>query len=336
MAISDIKTGFDEGSKKIVEALAKRQEKRNTETVRDSIVAKMAQAGAKPETLEIIGKLSSDSPTKLVNAISDIQNILKNTPVGQEEELQKKIKESYATTIASEQAKLDPGLVSGKLNVRGQEKEQDLQFKAQEQFLDVQKQILQKGVDLDATEKQKLVFAQQGAKTVEQAQNLLNDQNFIGAVFQQAGGSIGKLSTAGNTQLRNYNTAIGSSIFSFVFANSGAQVSDKERKAFENIYGLQVGDTLENGKYKAALLADFFKTAKDVIDPNKVAGLSVAELKGRMNEIQQQIKALGKGNSEDAKIIMKTLQEKALGVGDSNETLSRLGIDPNKFELVEE
>jgi hypothetical protein len=113
--------------------------------------------------------------------------------------------------------------------------------------------------------------------------------------------------------LRNYNTAIGASIFSFVFANSGAQVSDKERKAFENIYGLQIGDTLGNGRYKAELLGDFFQTARDIIDPNKVAGLSAVELKGKLNEVRQGINALGLGNSEDAKTVMESLTQRALG-----------------------
>jgi|GEM_PF-7086599 len=243
-----------------------------------------------------------------------------------------------ATTLASEKAKLDPSIVSGKLDVRAQEKQQDLGFKAEEQFLDIQKQILQKGVDLDATEKQRLVFAEQGAKNVQIAQGLLNDKNFTQAVFQSSGGTIGKLSTAGNTQLRNYNTAIESAFVSYVFANTGATASDKERANFRSIYGAQIGDTLENVRFKNQLISDFFTTAKDILDPNKVAGLSVAELKGKMNEIKQQMDALGKGDSQEAKTLIKLLQEKAIGIGgdDQSSVLKNLGLDPNKYELVEE
>lgn len=327
-----------EGMKSLSEALLKRKSQRDMETVRDSIVAKMAQAGAKDDTLELIGKIKAESPDKLVTAIKDIQDIMSRTPSGKDEQMAQKVKETIGTTLASEQAKLSPEITEGKLAVRQKEKEQDVTFKAQENFLDTQKKILEKGVDLDSSERQKLVFAEQGAKTVKQAQDLLNDQNFLNLVFQSAGGAVGKLSTAGNTQLRNYNTAIGSSIFSFVFANSGAQVSDKERKAFEDIYGLQIGDTLENGKFKASLLADFFQTAKNLIDPNKVAGLTVGELNVKLNELKKQMGTVS-NNKEAIDTALNGIKSKALS-GSSNsgddDTLTKLGLDPKKFEIVRE
>lgn len=253
-----------------------------------------------------------------------------------EEAIPIKAKETTATTLASEQAKLSPEITELSLQKRAQEKQQDLGFKAEEQFLDIQKQILQKGVDLDASEKQRLVFAMQGSKSVEIAKTMLNDQNFIGAVFQSGGGPIGKLSTAGNTQLRNYNTAIESGIVSYLFANSGAQASDKERGAFRAIYGAQIGDTLDNVRFKNNLLSDFFVTARDITDPNRVGGLSVTELKGKMNEIQEQMNKLGKGDSKEAKIIIQSLQERSLNQSSQADILKSLGLDSNRFELVEE
>jgi hypothetical protein len=296
-----------------LEQLQKNKIKRETETVRDSFVEKLAKSGANEDTLDIVSKIKAESPEKLTAAIENIQTIMSKTPTGIAENIKNEADKAAATTLATEKAKLDPSITLGKLEVGAREKDQALQYKREEAFLDIEKQLTQKGIDLDAGEKQKLVFAEQGLKTVKESQRLLNDNNFVGAVFQSAGGSIGKLSTAGNEVLRNYNTAIGASIFSFVFANSGAQVSDKERKAFENIYGLQIGDTLGNGRYKADLLGDFFQTARDIIDPNRVAGLSAVELKGKLNEIRQGINALGVGDSEDAKTVMESLTQRALG-----------------------
>ena len=321
----------------ILDEIIKRKSQRETETVRDFFVTKLSQLGAKDETLELISNIKADSPQALTSAIKDIQDIVSKSPFGQEEEMAKKVKESFLTATASEQAKLLPEITQAKLDFRAKEKEQDLGFRAQEAFIDIQKQVLQKGVDLDASEKQKLVFAEQGAKTAKIASELLNNQNFIGAVFQQAGGTIGKLSTAGQTQLRNYNTAVESSIVSYLFANSGAQASDKEREAFRSIYGLQIGDTLENGQFKNKLLTEFFQTAKDIIDPNKVAGLSVTELNGKLNEIQQHLNKLGKGGTEEAKTIIKYFKDNALRNDfGQNDILKRLVLSPDKFEIVEE
>ena len=83
MAISDIETGFG----KIADSLRRNKAKREMETVRDSFIAKLAQAGANEDTLDLVGKIKAESPEKLVSAIKDIQTILSSTPLGIEQKI---------------------------------------------------------------------------------------------------------------------------------------------------------------------------------------------------------------------------------------------------------
>ena len=332
----------------ILGELKKRKENREGETIRDSILAsaqknKMEEqkaAGVEPtglseDTISVFSKIKG-SPREMISVAKDFGFIKPEETKPTAQRIQEVAKQNPGADVSGE---LAGGVKMSKKtpNVEDIQTEQraiaevGLETKAQEAFLDIKKEILKQGTNLDATEKQKLVFAEQGAKNVKIAQGLLSDDNFIQAVFQSAGGKIGKLSTAGNTQLRNYNTAVGSAIFSYVFANSGAQVSDKERKAFEEIYGLQIGDTLENGKFKNQLVAEFFETAKDIIDPNRVAGLSVSELSGKLNEIRSQLDQLGKGGTKEAQTIIEAMQKRALGEqpgdGSSGKKIGRFTVE---------
>jgi hypothetical protein len=299
--------------------LRRRKAQRDTETFKDSFVAKMAQAGANEDALELIGKIKSDSPEKLMSAFDSIQKAIQNTDKGIEKNILDKSREAEATTLASESAKLDPAIIEGKLAVRAKEKKQDFDFGRDEAFAKIQEDILKKGVDLTVDEKSRLVSAKTGQNSIRIAEELLESEDFNRLVIQQ-GIKGGKLTSLGDTNLRKYNTAVGSAIFDYVFAKSGAQVSDKERQAFQNIFDLRLGDSKEVAKFKLNRLNSFFVSADEVFDPNKVAGLSVSELSGRLNEIKSQLKELGQGNSKDAEAIIKMMQNKALGVETELET----------------
>lgn len=66
----------------VIEDIKKRKNERETETVKDSIIASMAKAGAKPETLDLVGKIKAETPQVLTSAIKDIQDIMLKTPQG--------------------------------------------------------------------------------------------------------------------------------------------------------------------------------------------------------------------------------------------------------------
>ena len=227
-------------------------------------------------------------------------------------------KRAAATTTASEMAKLDPQIVAGQMDVKRQEKQQDFEFNRKEAFSKIQEDLIKKGTELTTDEKTRLVSAKQGQESIVIANDLLQSEDFNRLVIQQ-GIKGGKLTTFGETNLRKYNTAIGDAIFNYVFAKSGAQVSDKERGAFEELYGIKLGDTKESAEFKLERLNRFFVLADEIFDPNKIAGLTVAEMRGRLNEIDSQLNELGGGDSKQAKEIMKGIKDRALG-GGSNES----------------
>lgn len=88
----------------ILGELKRRKKQREVDTVRDSFVAKMAQMGAKEETLDLISKIKAESPEKLTSAIKDIQDIVSKSPLGQEEEMARKVKESGQDVTARKTA----------------------------------------------------------------------------------------------------------------------------------------------------------------------------------------------------------------------------------------
>lgn len=197
-------------------------------------------------------------------------------------------------------------------------------YKRKDAFAKIQEQVISKGMDMTAEEKAKLVSAKQGQKSLGEARELLDSEDFIALVFQADGGAIGKLSTAGQTNLRKYNTAITDTVFNYVFAKSGAQVSDKERRAFEEIYGAKIGDTKDVVKYKANKLEDFFNITEQVMDPNQVAGLTVAETTQRLKEIKSQLDELG-ASPESSKLIIDSIKNKAFNSDDMVTIYSKSG-----------
>jgi len=197
-------------------------------------------------------------------------------------------------------------------------------FKRKDAFAKIQEQVISKGIDMTAEEKAKLVSAKQGQKSLVEARAMLESENFVRLIIQADTGAIGKLSTAGETNLRKYNTAITDTIFNYVFAKSGAQVSDKERRAFEEIYGAKIGDTIDVVKYKAGKLQDFFDITEQVMDPNQVAGLTVAQTTQRLKDIKSQLDELG-ASPENSELIIDSIKNKAFNSDDMVTIYSKSG-----------
>lgn len=82
----------------IIGELKKRKQQRDVETFKDSFIAKMSEAGANDDAIEIMSKIKAESPEKLVSAFNSIsESITKNTLSGQKEAMALKVQQSLAT-----------------------------------------------------------------------------------------------------------------------------------------------------------------------------------------------------------------------------------------------
>ena len=306
------------------EELKTKNQKRETEALKDSIIA--AAAGKLKDDPESESKLAAFNNviSKIPNSVStsELTTVAKMIAPDLFAEMQpiQLVSNSGEVKTVGTAAKgskvFKAALTPEEMEARTEKTEAvKYDFKRKDAFAKIGEELLAKGLDLTVDEKNRLVSAKQGQMSIQEANDLLESEDFTQIVFQAAGGTIGKLSTAGQTNLRKYNTAITDAIFNYVFAKSGAQVSDKERKAFEDIYGAKIGDNKEVVKYKASKLNNLFTLAEDILDPNKVAGLSVAEVTGRLNEVKAQLNELSGGDSKSAKIISDSFNEKIFNPG---------------------
>jgi len=271
--------------------------------------------GMTPEAAELLMSFKAKDSKSMAAGLDSLGDWMdERTQAG----VEKKIKDAVAKQKATELAKYSPEITEKKMDLKRQEEKLEYEYNRKEAFAKIQEDLIKKGTDLTVDEKSRLVSAQTGQRSINMAYDLLESEDFNRLVIQQ-GLSGGKLSTYGQTNLRKYNTAVGSAIFDYVFAKSGAQVSDKERKAFADIFDIKLGDTKEVAEFKLDRLNDFFVTAEDIFDPNGIAGLTVSELNQKYIEIRKQFADIKGGDSLAAEYIIDSLKERASGKTASGE-----------------
>jgi len=185
----------------------------------------------------------------------------------------------------------------------------ELEQLEQKGIVDARGQVLKDRMTLSATEQAGVIAANQGQNWIKESEGLLTDENFVTAVLGNTG-KVGQLATWGNTEVRNYNNSVTGMVTNIIKAQSGTAASDPERESYGRIFGIQAGDTMENITFKRKMANSFFQTAKDVFDPEQVSEKSTLEINGRINELEDQFKQLGKGDSKVAKKLIDALKEK--------------------------
>lgn len=304
------KTGYD-----LMESIEKKRDASAAEEMKHKMVAQAMKDGMTPEAAELLMSFKAKDSKSMAAGLDSLGDWMdERTQAG----VEKKIKDAVAKQKATELAKYSPEITEKKMDLKRQEEKLEYEYNRKEAFAKIQEDLIKKGTDLTVDEKSRLVSAQTGQRSINMAYDLLESEDFNRLVIQQ-GLSGGKLSTYGQTNLRKYNTAVGSAIFDYVFAKSGAQVSDKERKAFADIFDIKLGDTKEVAEFKLDRLNDFFVTAEDIFDPNGIAGLTVSELNQKYIEIRKQFADIKGGDSLAAEYIIDSLKERASGKTASGE-----------------
>jgi len=314
---------FSEGYNVMKGALDQRKERKQEESSKKTIEAYNSggldaaiKAASTKEDLDTINTITS-----LQKNTNDIKNY-EPPPVKRKGDL---LAEATKAGIDTTQIDINSPGGSTKLAAAFKQREQEKQqmeydwkskFEHEKTANELQATTMKKGMELSGEEKMKLISAKQGLESVQIAKDMLDNVDFQRAVFQSAGGSIGRLATWGNTALRKYNTAITESITNLVFAKSGASSSDNEKKAFNVIYGLQAGDTLDVGKFKNVRLNRFFEMSNDILDPNKIAGLTVQQMNEKMQGIQAELAATGGKNDKAVTTIMNGIKSRIVGIQD--------------------